>query len=435
MAKEIIMPKFGFTQEESEILEWLHDEGDQVEKGDPIAVVSTDKISMEVEAPEDGILAGVRYQVGDVVPVTKVIAFILQPGEDLPETDQEEPAAIKGKSQPEAKKQKVRITPVAKKLLEENGLQREQVVDATGKENITREDVENYLQSLTMRDSGKVRATPAARRLSRELNTNLQAISGSGPHGRVQEEDVEKANRSGVGKMDAGDQPQSSIPMNNIRKLIARNMVQSWQEIPQMTLQADINVEVLEEYRAALNAAITKKEKRITVTALIAKATAIALKKHPILNSQFSGEEILLNHAINIGIATALDDGLIVPVVHNADRKAVATISDEIRDLSRRAREGGLAPDELSGGTFTISNLGMFEIDRFTAIINPPQAAILAVGKKNKVFRPAEGYAFRVEEIITVTLSADHRVMDGVQAARFLAELKTIIENLKGFIA
>jgi pyruvate dehydrogenase E2 component (dihydrolipoamide acetyltransferase) len=196
-----------------------------------------------------------------------------------------------------------------------------------------------------------------------------------------------------------------------------------------MTLQADISVSRLEAYRETLNQSISQKSKKITVTALITKAVAKALQKNPILNSQFDGDKILLLDEINIGVATALDDGLIVPVVHHTDTKSISTISDEIRDLSERARSGKLQPDDLSNGTFTISNLGMFEIDRFTAIINPPQAAILAVGKKNRVFQPAEDNSFHVEDIITFTLSADHRVMDGAQAAKFMGDLKSILQN------
>ncbi len=307
----------------------------------------------------------------------------------------------------------------------------EQIRSFSGQEKVTRSDVENYLNSLTAAPAGTVRATPAARRVSRNENVELANLSGSGPRGRIQAVDVQYASEDEKSAREGLDMQASSIPLNNIRKTIARNMAQSWQEIPQMTLQADINVGEIEAYRADLNAAIGKKQRKITITALITKAVAVALERNRILNSQFSGNEIILNPEINIGIATALEDGLIVPVVKNANQKTVESISNEIRDLSERARAGKLSPDQLSGGTFTISNLGMFEIDRFTAIINPPQAAILAVGKKNRVFSPAEDNAFHVEEIITFTLSADHRVMDGVQAARFLADLKATIQNLE----
>ena len=431
MAKEIIMPKFGFTQEESEILEWLHAEGDRVEKGDPVAVVSTDKISMEVEAPEDGILGGIRYQVGDNVPVTHVIAYILQPGESVPETAPDKRASAKVDTVVAVaeKRTEVQVTPVAQKLMDENQLEVDEIISFAGESKITRTTVEAYISANSHAKTGKVRATPAARRLGREHDLKLAAISGSGPKARIQAADVTQAVSAKIKEAITPALQKKTLPLNNIRKTIARNMLQSWQEIPQMTLQADISVSRLEAYRETLNQSISQKSKKITVTALITKAVAKALQKNPILNSQFDGDKILLLDEINIGVATALDDGLIVPVVHHTDTKSISTISDEIRDLSERARSGKLQPDNLSNGTFTISNLGMFEIDRFTAIINPPQAAILAVGKKNRVFQPAEDNSFHVEDIITFTLSADHRVMDGAQAAKFMGDLKSILQN------
>jgi pyruvate dehydrogenase E2 component (dihydrolipoamide acetyltransferase) len=429
LAKEIIMPKFGFTQEESEILEWLHAEGDQVEKGDPVAVVTTDKISMEVEAPEDGILGGIRYQVGDNVPVTHVIAFILQPGESVPEIVPDKRIPEKVDTAVAEKRTDIQVTPVAQKLMDENQLEVDEIVSFAGESKITRTTVEAYISANSHAKTGKARATPAARRLGRDHDLKLAAISGSGPKARIQAADVAQAV---TGKKKEAITPalqKKTVPLNNIRKTIARNMLQSWQEIPQMTLQADIPVSRLEAYRATLNQSISQKSKKITVTALITKAVAKALQKNPILNSQFDGDKIQMLDEINIGVATALDDGLIVPVVHHTDKKSIGTISDEIRDLSERARSGKLQADDLSNGTFTISNLGMFEIDRFTAIINPPQAAILAVGKKNRVFQPAEDNSFHVEDIITFTLSADHRVMDGAQAAKFMGDLKSILQN------
>jgi pyruvate dehydrogenase E2 component (dihydrolipoamide acetyltransferase) len=432
LAKAIIMPKFGFTQEESEILEWLHKEGDKVEKGDPIAVVSTDKISMEVEATEEGVLMGIKYKVGDVVPVTKVIAYILQPGELIPEDEPKENDDAKLDKKKELNKLEIHVTPVARKMIAMNQLKIEQIQQFSGKEKITHSDVEKYIENLSSKSEKNLRATPAARRIARAEGVILTNISGSGPKGRIQAADVKNIddrnsftnNKSGI--------TYKSLPLNSIRRTIARNMTQSWQEIPTMTLQADVPVGQLETFRKDINASIAKKSKKITITALIAKAVTFALEQNRIVNSHFDGENILLINEINIGIATAIDDGLIVPVVHNADKKSITSLSNEIRDLSARARKGKLLPDELTNASFTISNLGMFEIDRFTAIINPPQAAILAVGKKNHIFSPTEENSFHVEEIITFTLCADHRVMDGVQAAKFLVDLKTTIINQKG---
>ena len=426
MPKEIIMPKFGFTQEESEILEWLNEEGDKVEKGDPIAVVSTDKISMEVEAPETGILSGIRYQIGDLVPVTEIIAYVLQPGEKLPETEKKTENKLRELKKVVDKDGKS-ATPIAKKLIEEKSLDIN-VIKGTGeKGKITKTDVENFLSQKKV-FTGKINATPAARRIGAEKNISLSKISGSGPEGRIQADDVREKTLSSI-KIEAGsDIPViKTIPLIGMRKTIARNMQRSMREAPHMTLQIDISMDALEIMRKEINAEHEKRSEKISLTAFITKAVALSLKRNPILNSQYSEKEIKILGKIHVGIATALDDGLIVPVVHNADQKDVRVISNEINDLSERARRSKLKSEDLSNGTFTISNLGMYEIDRFTAIINPPQSAILAVGKMNRRLIPTDTNILSIQKIISFNLSADHRVMDGAQAAKFLSDLKSFI--------
>ncbi len=427
MPKEIIMPKFGFTQEESEILEWLNKEGDKVEKGDPIAVVSTDKISMEVEAPETGILSGIRYQIGDLVPVTEIIAYILQPGEKLPETEKK----TENKSRElkkVVKKDGKSATPIANKLIEEKSLDINVITGTGEKGKITKTDVENFLSQKKV-FTGKINATPAARRIGAEENISLSEITGSGPEGRIQAYDVQEKNLSSIKTLAGSDIPVTkTIPLIGMRKTIARNMQRSMQEAPHMTLQIDIPMDALEIMRKEINAEQQeKKSEKISLTAFITKAVALSLKRNPILNSQYSEKEIKVFGKIHVGIATALDDGLIVPVVHNADQKDVHLISKEINDLAERARKSKLRPEDLANGTFTISNLGMYEIDRFTAIINPPQSAILAVGKMNRRLIPTDTNILSIQKIISFNLSADHRVMDGVQAAKFLSDLKNII--------
>jgi len=420
------MPKFGFTQEESEILEWLNEEGDKVEKGDPIAVVSTDKISMEVEAPETGILSGIRYQIGDLVPVTEIIAYILQPGEKLPETEKKTETKSK-ESKKVAEEASKSATPIAKKLIEEKSLNINVITGTGEKGKITKTDVENFLSQKKV-FTGKINATPAARRIGAEENISLSEISGSGPEGRIQAYDVQEKNLSRTKTVMGIDVPIiKTIPLVGMRKTIAWNMQRSMQEAPHMTLQIDIPMDALEIMRKEINAEQEKKSEKISLTAFITKAVALSLKRNPILNSQYSEKEIKILGKIHVGIATALDDGLIVPVVHNADQKDVRMISNEINDLAERARTAKLKPEDLSNGTFTISNLGMYEIDRFTAIINPPQSAILAVGKMNRRLIPTDTNILSIQKIISFNLSADHRVMDGVQAAKFLSDLKSII--------
>lgn len=419
------MPKFGFTQEESEILEWLNKEGDTVEKGDPIAVVSTDKISMEVESPETGILSGIRYQIGDTVPVTEIIAYILQPGEKIPETMKTEKKS-KG-SKKAAEKTGKSATPIAKKLIEGKSLDINNITGTGEKGKITKTDVENFLSQKKV-FTGKINATPAARRIGAEEKVSLSEIIGSGPDSRIQAGDVHKKILSSTKTVIGSDIPIiKTIPLIGMRKTIAQNMQRSMQEAPHMTLQINVPMDALENMRKEINSEQEKKSERISLTAFITKAVALSLKRNPILNSQYSEKEIKILGKIHVGIATALDDGLIVPVIHNADQKNVRLISKEINDLTDRARKAKLRPEDLSNGTFTISNLGMYEIDRFTAIINPPQTAILAVGKMSRHLIPADNDILAIQKIISFNLSADHRVMDGVQAAKFLSDLKSII--------
>ncbi len=454
MAKEIIMPKFGFTQEESEILEWLKQDGEKVDKGDPIAVVSTDKISMEVEAPEAGIIGGIRYKVGDVVPVTRIIAYVLQPGEKAPETDAEVPAAQAETPAAPAVEEKAAqpavsaspaafsISPVAQRLAADLNIDASQI-SGTGRDGqVTKKDVEDFAAAIKA-GAGKVNATPAARRIAQEKGVNLQTLngSGSGPSGRIQAADVSSARAgvpaaqpaaaaiSGMGAV-PGLRVLKEIPLVGMRRTIAQNMQRSMQQAPHMFLQVDVEMDAAEGLRKLANQNKVADAPKISVTALIVKAVAWALKQNPIINSQYTDEKIIEYADINIGVATALDNGLIVPVIHNVDTKDLVEISRELSDLAQRARSNKLQPDDLSGGTFTISNLGMFGIDRFTAIINPPQSAILAVGKMNKVFVPDENDQPVLQRQVAFTLSADHRVMDGSQAAKFLTDLKDSLLNL-----
>jgi len=406
LSKEIILPKFGFTQEESEILEWLKNEGDKVEKGDPIVVVSTDKISMEVEAPETGILSGIKHGIGEIVPVTEIIAYILQPGEVLPEL---------GKKKLETEKDKISLT------------------NSSNKSQNMAEKISEGEYIKRSKPEGKIGATPAARRIARELKVDLFNVQGSGPGGRIQAVDVslEKAIPEKQDPLDDLPAVLKEIPLIGIRRKIADNMARSVREAPHMTLQIDVQMDAIENARKTGNENVKKRNSRISLTAAIVKAVALAIKTTPIINSQLASEKILVLKDINIGVAAALEEGLIVPVIHKADLLDVSRISITLNDLASRARENQLKPEDLSNGTFTISNLGMLGIDRFTAIINPPQSAILAVGaiKYQLVPDESEDLIFTKKKILTFTLSADHRVMDGAQAANFLVELKNLLQQ------
>ena len=440
------MPRFSFNQEESEVLEWLKQSGDKVEKDDPIAVVSTDKISMEVEAPESGILDGIRYKVGDVVPVTEIIAYILQPGEKVPEVSKAAPAAAQApevkeapSAAPTAQPKKagaagVSASPVAQRFADDQQVDLNLVTGSGKGGQITKKDVEAYLAGQTV-SSGKVKATPAAKRIAKEKGIGLNGIAGSGPGGRIQAVDVEQAKAGTAMKMPAA-MPGSStavleeIPLVGMRRTIAQNMQRSKQEVPHVPYLIDIEVDAAEALRKLINQNKAESAPKVSMTAVIVKAVVWALKKNMIINSQFAGDRILVMKDINIGIATAIDGGLIVPVIHNAEQKDLLQISAEIKSLAGKARSSQLQLEDITGGTFTISNLGMYGIDSFSAIINQPETSILAVGKTKRVFLPDENDQPVLRKVISFTVSADHRVIDGAQAAKFLSDLNTGFCNI-----
>ena len=457
MAVEVIMPRFGMTQEEGTIVNWLVEDGEYVERGDPLCEVTTDKVNMEVEAPGDGILAGIRYTAGDTVPVTEVIAYILAEGESLPEEASERISAPSDSRvivpPPEfpGHGKRIKATPVARRMATIEGLELTDISGSGKDGTITRQDLEAFLRGegkevWLQPAGGDVRATPAARRLAREKHIDLGQIKGSGPGGRVQGWDVQDAvqqlahqgelpSRSAQVEAErvAGIPLQGSPPvilkLEGIRRTIAERMQASWQTIPHITFSVDIDMGRAIAMRENINARLSDELSPVSMTAVMVKACAAALRQHPRLNSYFRADEILLMPEVNIGMAVALEEGLIVPVVHQADLKPLIQIAQEISDLSQRARRGDLSPQDVIDGTFSLSNLGMFAVDHFTAIINPPQVAILATGRIAKRFIPDEAGNPVLRSMMTVTLSVDHRAVDGAEAARFLSTLREILET------
>jgi pyruvate dehydrogenase E2 component (dihydrolipoamide acetyltransferase) len=413
MATPIIMPKFGMTQTEATVVRWLVQEGQTVQTGDPLLEVETDKVNMEVESPASGILSGISVQEGQVVPVTDTIGYILQAGETLPTA---------ATAQPEAR----RVTPVAARVAAAAGVDLAQVPAADAAGRVTRRDVEAFL--------AKPRATPAARRVARQGGVELASVAGSGPEGRIQAADVaavvqaqQQAGKPAVAQPAA----DKTIALQGMRRTIARRMTESYQSAPHITLTVEADMTAAEALRAELNA-LSEKQKgpRVSVTAILVRVCAWALRRHPLVNAALHGEVIHLHEQANVGVAVALDEGLIVPVMHGVERLGVSEIVRQLDDLSQRARQGRLTPDDVSAGTFTVTNLGMFGVKHFTAIINPPEAAILAVGAivKRAVVDQATD-AVRVRPIMEMTLSADHRVLDGATAARFLADVVSGLEH------
>ncbi len=423
MATPVIMPKLEMSQESAILREWLAAEGERVEKGAPLFVVETDKVTVDVEAPASGVLAAISARPGDDVPVTTVIAMILAEGE------QAQSAAAR------------RISPVAQRLAAAAGVD-VAAVPSADPGHVRRQDVEAFLAQASA--SPRPRATPAARHVAREQGVDLAMLAGSGPKGRVQVADVRTADVRAA-KMRVAEMPAVAsvpskpvsgpdfdlIPLAGMRRTIGQRMTQSWQTIPQITLTVEVDMTAALALRAEMNAH-AEPTPAISVTALLVKVCAWALKRHPYANSSLFEDGIHLHHDANVGVAVALDDGLIVPVIQGADRLGLGEIAARLAELTARARAGQLTPADVGGGTFTISNLGMFGIEQFTAIVNPPQAAILAVGriaKRHLVLETPDGDAAVIRPLLTLTLSADHRLLDGVTAARFLRDVAGALER------
>jgi pyruvate dehydrogenase E2 component (dihydrolipoyllysine-residue acetyltransferase) len=432
VAKQVIMPKFGFTQESATIIRWLKKPGDTVEQGDPLLEVSTDKVDMEVEAPASGILENVRYSAGDTVPVTDVIAVISEsnePAESI-QSGQSLSEPVTASSEPLA-------TPLAERMAEEASLDLHKLSGTGTRGRVTRRDVEGY---LSRHADEEVHASPAARRIARERGVDLRGIEGSGPQGRVQSSDVQAASDRYVSaqmhatapvetKLEVRESPiRQSIPLEGIRKTIAARMQSSWQ-VPHITFDVDVDVTLAEELRARANVGSKDKKNHVTLTAIIVKVCAWALRAHPMMNSRLHENRVLVLEDVNIGVAVAIESGLIVPVVRGADQKDIVRVAQELLDLADRARTNHLRADDVRDGTFTISNLGMFGIDRFAAIINPPESGILAIGAVVRKPVVMDQDHVVVRPIVTLTLSADHRVVDGALAARFLADVKSGLTN------
>lgn len=456
MAKEIIMPALGMAQETGTLLNWHKREGDMVNKGELLMTVATDKTDVEIEAPASGTLQGVTLQEGEDAPVGQVIAWLLAPGEALPGAGMET-------GDKETRRQEtgdkatpvVAATPVAARMAAEHGVDL-RLVKVSG-ERIQKEDVLAYIaeREKTMQPAatgaanGKVLASPKARRLAAEQGLDLATISGSGPDGAVIAADVLAAAQaqptpapvvaepalisqslnlpSPVSQTSASSVTPSSeaLPMSRPWRIMAQRLQQSWTTVPHFYLERDVNAAALAQWRKALQ---VRSSAKITYTDLMVKAVAAALRKHPRINASWHNEQIVANHEINVGLAVAVEDGLLVPVVHGADRLGLSEIAGRRIDLVDKAQSGKLAPADLADGTFTISNLGMFGVERFNAIVNPPQAAILAVGAIVDRVVPVNGQP-AVQPMMTLTLSCDHRIVDGARAAQFLQTLVGYLEE------
>jgi pyruvate dehydrogenase E2 component (dihydrolipoamide acetyltransferase) len=455
MPTAVIMPKYEMAQETGTVGRWLVEEGATVAKGDPILEVETDKVTMEVESPAAGALAGISAAPGQVIPIGQTIAYILRPGETLPEGAHLQEVPPPGSPTPPA-------TPVAARVAAAHNLDLAGVPGTGPAGRITRNDVEAHLAEHSPPSPGdlkrtlafagprdipavapaKIVAVPAARRLARELGVDLAAVAGSGPNGRIQSADVQRAagHVADVTPSVPSAHPAiaRTVPLTATRRTTAERMTASVRDIPQFTLAVDADMTralaVLDDLRTASgHISVTPSNDdatpQVTLTAILVKACAYALRRHPGVNASFTGDHITEWADINIGTAVSIDQGLVVPVIRYADRHGLHELARQLADLGVRARSSRLRLADLQGGTFTLSNLGMYGIDHFTAIVNPPQAAILAVGRvaQRPVVTP-DGI-FVARPLATLTLTADHRVLDGAAAAEFLAAVQAALEH------
>jgi pyruvate dehydrogenase E2 component (dihydrolipoamide acetyltransferase) len=379
---EVIMPALGIAQETGKLVRWIKNEGDPVARGEPLMEIETDKVTVEIEAPADGFLGGISAAEGEDVPVGRAVAYVLAEGEDLPAAAAEPAEPARTAAAP---------------------------VPAT-----------NGSSTVVDTPNRRVLASPKARRLARERGVRIEDLQGTGPHGAIQAADV-------VAQRAASVQPAIS----NAWKTMADRMQLSWREVPHFFLERELDATRLNSWRETIRQRAGYE--KVTHTDLLIVVCAAALAEHPRVNATWSDGSVRYQESINVGIAVATDEALIVPVVHGADRLELKAVAQARGDLVARARERKLRPADVSDGTFTISNLGMFGVDTFHAIVNAPQAAILAVGRILDRIVAVDGEA-AVRPTMIVSLSFDHRVVDGAEGARFLDTLAALVEEPAGLV-
>lgn len=426
MATKVYMEALSPTMEEGRLISWLKKEGDDVSEGDVIAEVETDKATMELVARGSGVMRKQIIGEGDTADVGSLIAVVAASDEDIGELvasaggTEKAAAAEAPADEPEEKKEAAVATA------------------EPPKEEKTAPAAAASAPAAPSSNGDRVKASPLARRLAEENGLEIENLNGSGPGGRIVKRDIEAALEGGVEAPAAAPAPVAApaavegeyedASISQMRKTIAKRLVQSIGPIPTFYLTVEIDMQEAMAFRKKINDRFSKEGIKVSPNDLIIKAVANALRKHPWVNSAWLGDTIRHHNAAHIGVAVAVEEGLITPVIRNADKKGITEIATEVRELAGRAREKKLAPEEYTGSTFSISNLGMFGIEEFTAIINPPEAAILAVGTVEDKVVAVDGRAV-VRPRMQVTLSCDHRVIDGATGAEFLQTLKASLED------
>ena len=401
MATSVVMPQMGYDMQEGTLVRWLKQEGEAIARGEAIAEIETDKAVIEMEAYASGVVLKTVAAEGSTVPVGETIAFIGSPGEPVPEVAA--PAAPAAEPAPEPEQAAETPEPAA------------------------------------AQSAGAVRASPVARRLANEKGIDLAQVTGTGPNGRITKEDVEAhESAAAAAPAPAAEAPPAVepaprgqqgelVPLTRMRQAIARRTAQSKREVPHFYVSAGVDMTAAMALRSQINEALAG-EARVSVNDLIVKACALTLAKYPAFNASFEGNNLRMNPAINVSIAVAVEYGLLVVSLGDCRGRSLVDISKAARGAVERAQSGVLREDDYTGGTFSISNMGMFDVDSFSAIIYPPQSAVIAVGtvRQQPVVRDGE---IKIAQMMQATLSTDHRVADGAQAAEFLVEVKRVLEN------
>ena len=419
MATEIKLPRLGQGMESGTIVKWLKSEGEQVEKGEPLYELDTDKVTQEVEADASGVLLQIAVQEGEV-EVGRTIAVIGEEGEDVAaSSDGDSANGSEAAAEVEERPQEEGSPAPAREAERERG--REASVE-------TSEQPTEIKEPAPARADGRVKASPLARRIARERGLELGDVRGTGPEGRIVAEDVERAAAAAVGApVPAAPAGEVEIePLTSLRKTIARRMTEAWQA-PAFQLGVTADMARALELRERL-VELHRDGAKPTISDLLTKVCAAALMRHRAVNALYTEAGIELHPTANVGIAVAIPKGLVVPVMRSAERKSIAELATERSDLVSRAREGKLRQEDLDGGTFTISNLGMYGIEQFTAVLNPPQAAILAVGAVVEQPVVVDG-DLEIRPRMQLTLTCDHRSLDGATGAEFLGTVKALLEE------
>lgn len=433
MAKTVVMPKLGLTMKEGKLVKWYKEEGDKIKSGDKLFSVETDKITNDAEATVDGILRKIIVAAGKKVPIMEPVGIIADENEDIDsllseltlgsdvkeESLKKEERKVEFKETPKEKVtgEKVRISPVARKLAQEANIDYETIEGTGPKGRIVKEDIEKAIENKK-----SVSTTPTAVAVAQQLGVAIESISKDG---RIVKDDILREDRQAWYTL-ISSPIDTREEMSTMRKIIGERMSESSQIAPAVNYTISVDTQKLKDLRADLN-----KDAKITYTDLIVKITSKLLLKHPMLNSSMEGEEIVTRNYVNMGVAVALPEGLLVPVIRNAHVKEIRVISEELKDLSYRAKTNQLLTDEIEGGTFTITNIGMFGIESFTPIINQPESAILGINAIIDEPKVIDGCVC-IRPMMKLSLTADHRTVDGAVAAMFLSELKEALENPVG---